>query len=91
MSLTFPVKESWKSLESLNVSYTDVTDPDIRVIAENCSRLKILIADNCLKTTDACFLVLLFKLYVSTIQPILENLCIMGHFGKQMLCEDNNN
>ena len=95
-------KESWKSLELLNVSYTDVSDRDIRVIAENCSRLISLIADNCLKTTDACFLVLVYKLYVSPIQPILENLCIMGHFGIdepecnyipviKMLCEDYNN
>ena len=93
-------KESWKSLELLNVSNTDVSDRDIRVIAENCSRLISLIADNCVKTTDACFLVLLFKLYVIPSQPLLENLCVMGHFGidepsinyipvLKMSCEDN--
>ena len=93
-------KESWKSLELLNVSNTDVSDRDIRVITENCSRLISLIADNCVKTTDACFLVLLFKLYVIPSQPLLENLCVMGHFGidepsinyipvLKMSCEDN--
>jgi F-box/leucine-rich repeat protein 2/20 len=54
-------KESWKSIESLDVSNTDITDRDIRVISENCSRLKSLKADNCVKTTDACFIVLLCR------------------------------
>ena len=73
--------ESLKPLEYLNVSQTNVTDSDIRVIAENCTRLKSLEADNCLKTTDASFLVLLYKLYVSPVKPMLINLCVMGHFG----------
>jgi hypothetical protein len=73
--------ESLKSLEYLNVSETNVTDPDIRVIAENCTRLESLEADNCLKTTEASFLVLLYKLYVSPVKPMLINLCVMGHFG----------
>ena len=74
-------KESWKSIESLDVSNTDVTDLDIRIITENCSRLKSLKADNCLKTTDESFIVLIYKLYLSQIEPKLGNLCIMGHFG----------
>ena len=74
-------KESWKSIESLDVSNTDVTDLDIRVITENCSRLKSLKADNCMKTTCESFLVLVYTLYLLPIQPILENLCVMGHFG----------
>ena len=73
--------ESLKSLVHLNVSHTNVTDPDIRVIAENCTRLESLEADNCFKTTDASFLVLLYKLYVSPVKPMLINLCVMGHFG----------
>jgi hypothetical protein len=73
--------ESLKSLEELNVSYTNVTDHDIRVVAENCLRLKSLNADNCLKTTCVSFLVIIYKLYFDPIEPVLENLCIMGHFG----------
>ena len=73
--------ESLKSLVHLNVSHINVTDPDIRVIAENCTRLESLEADNCFKTTDASFLVLLYKLYVSPVKPMLINLCVMGHFG----------
>ena len=73
--------ESFKSLEELNVSYTNVTDHDIRVVAENCLRLRSLNADNCLKTTCVSFLVIIYKLYFDPIEPVLENLCIMGHFG----------
>ena len=76
--------ESFKSIEELNVSYTDVTDPDIRVVAENCSRLKSLYADNCLKTTCVSFLRVIYKLYFEPTEPVLENLCIMGHFGINM-------
>jgi hypothetical protein len=73
--------ESLKSLEELNVSYTNVTDPDIRFVAENCLRLKSLNADNCLKTTCESFLWVIYKLYFHPTEPVLENLCIMGHFG----------
>jgi hypothetical protein len=73
--------ESLKSLEYLNVSSTNISDPDIRVIAENCIRLESLVADNCFKTSDASFLVLLYKLYFSPVKPMLINLCVCGHFG----------
>ena len=58
-----------------------ITDLVIRIITEKCSRLKSLKADNCLKTTDESFIVLIYKLYLSQIKPKLGNLCIMGHFG----------